>query len=369
MGDCLQSALGAGIDRRTLEAQGIEREATIHLGAAGQRVETFESKPQSQSRPEKTKFKRYRDTVPYPAIDAGRTRLERNAEIMYWNIFRTNELDPSNDNRSNTQPARKEERFMEHLSKEQLKDIAKGQTTEEIERLEVMQSLDTGVSKEQGAEQQSQGHEVDLEAIDDRLRAFREAQEEALENAKRELREQREAEREEEKSTRDLDIPKAGSRYGQALAQEYDMRDPYGSMARAAMAEYGAFSKQQQSLDMQIANETDPDTRRALEMRKEIETCEYIAITDRRIARMDETLAGRETDYVKQHRDRADGMDERTQALREEYRELRQQQHERYEEKDPEQMEQERIEQRQEAWEQQREKERDTPDHGIDRDI
>ena len=76
------------VDRRTLQAQGIDRIPTIHLGANGQHVDKFKCRPQSQDRPETTWRKEYRDKIPYTQIDQGRTRAERNAEIIDFNLER-----------------------------------------------------------------------------------------------------------------------------------------------------------------------------------------------------------------------------------------------------------------------------------------
>jgi hypothetical protein len=71
----------ARIDRRSLEAQGIEREPTIHIGPQAQHVENFVERPQSKI--VETGNGR---TIDYPMIDAGRTRQERNAEIVDFNL-------------------------------------------------------------------------------------------------------------------------------------------------------------------------------------------------------------------------------------------------------------------------------------------
>lgn len=73
----------ARIDRRTLEAQGIERTATIHIGPRAQHIEKNVQRPASRVR----KDGRGRE-IDYPMIDAGRTRLERHAEIVDMNLER-----------------------------------------------------------------------------------------------------------------------------------------------------------------------------------------------------------------------------------------------------------------------------------------
>lgn len=71
------------IDRRTLEAQGIDREPTLHLGPRAQHIESFVDRPKSKKRT--TALGR---EIDYPSIDAGRTRADRNAEIIDLNLER-----------------------------------------------------------------------------------------------------------------------------------------------------------------------------------------------------------------------------------------------------------------------------------------
>jgi len=73
----------ARIDRRTLEAQGIDREPTIHIGPRAQHIEEFVQRPESQVRTTATGRE-----IDYPLIDAGRTRKERHAEIVDLNLER-----------------------------------------------------------------------------------------------------------------------------------------------------------------------------------------------------------------------------------------------------------------------------------------
>lgn len=75
------------IDRRSLAAQGIDREAQIHIGPRAQHIDTQVQRPQSRPVPDPTP--RHPDRViDYPMIDAGRTRRERNAEIIDLNLER-----------------------------------------------------------------------------------------------------------------------------------------------------------------------------------------------------------------------------------------------------------------------------------------
>lgn len=74
------------IDRRSLEDQGIDRVPTIHIGPNAKTIENQVQRPVSQNRPETVWWRDYRNEVPYEAIDAGRTRQERNAEIIDLNL-------------------------------------------------------------------------------------------------------------------------------------------------------------------------------------------------------------------------------------------------------------------------------------------
>lgn len=69
------------IDRRTLDAQGIDRTATIHVGPRGEEVERHVQRPNSKAR-----INGAGREIDYPAIDKGRTRKERNAEIVDLNL-------------------------------------------------------------------------------------------------------------------------------------------------------------------------------------------------------------------------------------------------------------------------------------------
>jgi hypothetical protein len=71
------------IDRRTLEAQGIDREPTIHIGPRAMEIDAHVERPQS-----KVKETGNGRTIDYPTIDEGRTRKERHGEIVDLNLER-----------------------------------------------------------------------------------------------------------------------------------------------------------------------------------------------------------------------------------------------------------------------------------------
>ena len=108
------------------------------------------------------------------------------------------------------------------------------------------------------------------------------------------------------------DIADAQSRYAQALGSTYDIRDPYRSLANAAMAEYGSFYRQQDALRKDAAAEQDPDKRRLIELRREIEGHDYMAITSDRLAGISRAItmsdndgARRDDQLAKSHADLA----------------------------------------------------------------
>jgi hypothetical protein len=78
-----RAGVDARIDRRTLDAQNIDRVPTIHLGPRGQVIEQFVQRPASK----KVRNALGRE-VDYVTIDQGRTRRERHAEIEDINLER-----------------------------------------------------------------------------------------------------------------------------------------------------------------------------------------------------------------------------------------------------------------------------------------
>lgn len=78
------------VDHRTLEAQGIDKAPQIHVGPNAQQIDKFVERPESVVRPKgkRSNWKGDGWTTDYPMIDAGRTRRERNAEIIDLNLER-----------------------------------------------------------------------------------------------------------------------------------------------------------------------------------------------------------------------------------------------------------------------------------------
>lgn len=159
----------------------------------------------------------------------------------------------------------------------------------------------------------------EMEAQEERLAAYREEIARRAEEAKREQERTQEAQ-----SRRwDGDMRDSHSRYGQALAQHYDIKDPYGSLSRSAMAEYGSFLRDRERLNQQIAKADDPKEREALELRQRIESAEYMAITSERIATQSEIITGKnDSPEAVRQRDRATAFRKEAQELRAQYRGL-----------------------------------------------
>ena len=168
--------------------------------------------------------------------------------------------------------------------------------------------------KKQADRQAEQARE--MESQQERLAAYKAAMARQAETAKHEAEQQQGRHKEGE-------IRNAHSRYGQALGQHYSVRDPYESLARSAMAEYGAFLRDRENLDRQIARTTNPNERQKLELRKEIEAAEYMALTSERIAGQSEIIVGKmNSPEAINQRSRAKAFQEQAQVLRKEYREI-----------------------------------------------
>lgn len=86
-----RAGLEVRVDRRTLEAQGLKREAEIHVGQAARQLTERGERPDSTPR----EVGRIGDgglkptVIDYPAIDGGKTRHEANDEIKQRNKYRS----------------------------------------------------------------------------------------------------------------------------------------------------------------------------------------------------------------------------------------------------------------------------------------
>ncbi len=145
-------------------------------------------------------------------------------------------------------------------------------------------------------EEARQQHEAELAGLAEAQRLdIQEAFKQRVAQEAEEARKQKEQIfRDEARRQSEGDITSASARYSVALADHYDVRDPYGSLARAAMSEYGAFVKTQELLRQQIAKEPDADKRRVIELRRAIEGQDYMAQSSDRLGGISAVIAGNE---------------------------------------------------------------------------
>ena len=206
-----------------------------------------------------------------------------------------------------------EDRRREAIGKEE-EERKQAIADEERKREEAFQKE----AKEQAEKQVEQLREME------RQEQFREAYKDHMQRQFEEaMLEQQRHRQEEAERARAPYINNAHSRYGIALSQHYNVKDHYGSLARSAMAEYGAFIRDRENLNRKIATAKDPTERKSLELRREIEYAEYMAITSDRIAVQSEVIVGRaDTDEAKLQRERATSHRVRAQELRKEFQEL-----------------------------------------------
>ena len=163
----------------------------------------------------------------------------------------------------------------------------------------------------------------EMEAQQERLDQYKEAMASYAARALQEEAERRQRQELDARIRERGEIRNAHHRYGEALGQHYSVRDPYESLARAAMAEYAAFLRERSKLDAEIAKTSDPLERRRMELRRDVEAAEYMAITSERIAGQSEIIVGKmnSPEAVKE-RARAKAFKAEAEKLREEYRKV-----------------------------------------------
>lgn len=213
----------------------------------------------------------------------------------------------------------KEEDQRQEVMKEEDERRQQDMTEEETRRQEGNREEEKreAAYKEQADRQVEQAQE--MEAQEERLSAFRAEMARRAEGAKREEEERRQA----EGRAREGEIRDAGYRYGQALGRHYEIKDPYGSLGRAAMEEYRTFLQDRETLTRQIAKADDPKERESLELRQRIESAEYMAITSNRIATQSEIITGRSnSEEAVRQRARAAEFQKEAKELRGQFREL-----------------------------------------------
>lgn len=204
------------------------------------------------------------------------------------------------------------------------------QAERQVEQAREMEQQQAALEKQAAEAREREQHHALLDSYKQNLvREAEEARRLEAEEQKRSAKQEEEREKQERAQKEGLSrfhegsIRDAHSRYGQALAQHYNILNPYETLARSAMAEHGAYLRDRERLDQQIAKATDPLERQGLELRKRIERAEYMAITSRRIAGQSEVIVGRkDTDEAIYERSRADAFTQEAQTLRKELREL-----------------------------------------------
>jgi hypothetical protein len=175
------------------------------------------------------------------------------------------------------------------------------------------------LARENLRKQQDQAEE--MEALKARLQTFEKEQARRAEEARQE--EERKKEAAARGNAAEGGIGDAGDRYRIALAEHYDITSPYASLARAAMAEYGSFLREREQFNRQIAEAKDGESRRLLELQRDIQFADYISIGSERIAFQSTIISGRrDTEEEVKFRERAKEYQTQSQTLRREFREL-----------------------------------------------
>jgi hypothetical protein len=181
-----------------------------------------------------------------------------------------------------------------------------------------MDGLDENSLQDQADEEVRRLRE--LQQIEERAQAFRQERDIEAQEAKK-----KRAAYQQEIDARDAnegDISSATARYAIALGENYTIRDPYGSLAKAAMSESAMFHRGQEKLRAAAAEEKDPAKRRVIELRRQIEAHDYMAITSDRLAGISTAIAGHESEQAVADRTRAASYRNLATSLRAERSEL-----------------------------------------------
>ncbi|WP_380926156.1 MobA/MobL family protein [Sphingomonas leidyi] len=156
------------IDRRSLEAQGIERAPTIHIGPRAQHVEEHVHRAES-----KTRTNALGREIDYPAIDKGRTRKDRNAEIVDLNLERASRS-PDAETRLRALFEREQGRLDRQLESE-LTGLTRKRTQEERALKKDFRTQEASLKSERRDEYNSVAG-VQREALRGKVRALRDRQ-------------------------------------------------------------------------------------------------------------------------------------------------------------------------------------------------
>ena len=332
----------ARVDHRSLEDQGIDREATTHLGPGAQAMEDQgiqtdrgnENRRRKASNDNREQLKAYladinrqiaaleRLQTIVGAVEEGYRRVEQDAapeppstdlEIRGPQSYvHGPEASPMPDAQSEAHKIAAEAIRKEKERQEQARKTEEERPEQARKDQDKLQ--EAIIAEDKRLKQLGQMYR-DAQAHRDQL--VQQAQELALAHDRFEQAQERQAQRQNpveayarevdqavEGRRQDLihkrdnrylegDIRNAGDRYAQALHHNYDWGDPYQSLAKAAIAEHASFRTDQALLSAEIAKTGDPKAREALEIRRQIEGYEYLMITGERIAVQSELITGR----------------------------------------------------------------------------
>jgi hypothetical protein len=305
----------ARVDHRSLADQGIDRE------------------PEPKQGPVATEMER-EDRSSHAGDDrrAAKARNEHRAALKAeWDSVAAEIFDLEKERAKQAEEERMSENPTDYVAAQRRR--AQEQQDEDARQLQAREAEQRRQQEDRGTEEQHiealarENADIQVRQAEEmreqrlRLDAFEAGQKRQSEEARQE--EERKRQVREQANAAEGEIHDAGDRYRMALGREYDVRDPYGSLSRAAMSEYGAFIRDREQLTQQIAREQDAEARRALELRKEIEANDYMAITSRRIAGQSEVITGRrDSEEAVRFREHADDYEAQSKELRQEYRDL-----------------------------------------------
>ena len=311
-----QHGCTARVDHRSLADQGIDREPEPKQGPVATEMER-EDRPSHAGD----------DRRAAQARNEARAALEAELDSAAAEIFdleqeRTKRTGQGNMSESRTDEIEQQRR---RAQAQQEEDASQTQGREEEQRRQQQEAHRAGEQRTEARAREHADIQVsqteEMRGQRDRLDAFEAARKRQAEEAREE--DERKRRTQEQGKIAEGEIRDAGDRYRVALGQHYDVMDPYSSLARAAMAEYGEFIRDREQLTRQIAKEQDPEARQALELRKQIEASDYMAITSHRIAGQSEVITGRrDSEEALQFRERAADYEAESKQLRQEYREL-----------------------------------------------
>ena len=355
-----QAGLDARIDHRTLGEQGIDREATTHVGPSGKAMEKSgrtsdrakknrelkeanddiaelqKQVAESEKRLAELKHQqeaeqRYAEhsdgPVPGPKKDMPDGLTPEQKHAIEQEVSRQEQARKNEEERQAAVRKLEEERVAaeKRAEEDRQKKLADDQAEQRRRIDEENKNVDR-ISKDNAERLASQADAIRLAYAQSQQRAMADAYNAQNQRVADEQKKREDAERQQRLAdqAKEGPIQDAGSRYAQALGRHYDIRDPYATLAKAAMAEYAAFRQQRDAYDKQIAQTADPVQRQALELRKRVEGAEYLAITGDRIAAQSEIIVGkRNSAEAIYERDKAQQYRIQAQDLRQQLRELR----------------------------------------------